>query len=91
MFVKPAAGEGDEEASTPAAIGFIADIQQANKKLYQWAGIDLGQYNVLLLQKSLKELAVKTDASNLRLWGKIRGSCKDYYIVEGVSNFGVTD
>jgi hypothetical protein len=46
---------------------------------------------VLLLQKSLKELAVKTDASNMRLWGKIRGSCKDYYIVEGVSNFGVTD
>jgi radial spoke head protein 4A len=58
----------------------------ANKKLYQWAGIDLGQYSTLLLQKSLKELAVK--ASNLRLWGKIKGTHKDYFVVEGTSAQG---
>jgi radial spoke head protein 4A len=60
----------------------------ANKKLYQWAGIDLGQYSTLLLQKSLKELAVKADASNLRLWGKIKGTLKDYFVVEGTSAQG---
>jgi hypothetical protein len=62
-----------------------------NKKIYQWAGIDLGEYNTLLLQKSLKALAQISEANNLRLWGKIRGSNKDYYIAEGSSTQGATE
>ena len=38
----------------------------------------------MLLIKSMKNLATKSNAEKLRLWGKIRGTEKDYYIVEGV-------
>ena len=37
----------------------------------------------MLLQKSLKLLIAKTGASQMRLWGKIKGTEKDYYISEG--------
>ena len=39
----------------------------------------------MLLQKSLTRLAASTGASNLRLWGKVSGTEKDYYVAEGVS------
>lgn len=42
----------------------------------------------MLLQKALKGLAASAEAQNLRLWGKIKGTQKDYYIIEGVSNQG---
>lgn len=62
-----------------------------NKKLFQWAGIDFGEYNSLCLQKSLQKLAQTADAQNMRLWGKIRGTQRDYYIAEGTSNQGIVD
>ena len=38
----------------------------------------------MLLLKSIKDLATKTPAMTFaRLWGKIHGTTKDYYIVEG--------
>ena len=37
----------------------------------------------MLLKKSIVDLVSKTGASQARLWGKIRGTKKDYYIVEG--------
>ena len=67
------------------AIGFMPDLMSLNKSVYQWAGIDLGEYNALLLQKSLKKLTAENGISNLRLWGKILGTEKDYYIAEGQS------
>lgn len=51
----------------------------------------MGQYNTLLLQKSLKDLATKADAANLRLWGKIKGTQKDYFVVEGTSSQGAAE
>lgn len=39
---------------------------------------------MLLLDKSLKTLSAKSQAEKLRLWGKVRGTEKDYYIVEAV-------
>jgi hypothetical protein len=39
----------------------------------------------------MKALAVSAEAQNLRFWGKIRGTAKDYYIVQGVSNQGAGD
>lgn len=38
--------------------------------------------------KSLKQLATQTGAANLRLWGKITGTIKDYYIAEGTYEGG---
>ena len=61
----------------------MPDLPSLNKSVYQWAGIDFGEYNALLLQKTLKKLSVELNISNLRLWGKILGTEKDYYIAEG--------
>ena len=36
----------------------------------------------------MKSLAISAEAANLRLWGKIKGTQKDYYIIEGSSNQG---
>ena len=77
---------GDEEAAEARTIPFTPDIQSDNKRLYQWAGIDIGTYNCMLLQKTLKSLAVSGEASSLRLWGKIKGTQKDYYVIEGTSS-----
>jgi radial spoke head protein 4A len=75
-----------EEGGETAAIGFIPDIISENKHLYPWAGISLGEYGCLILQKSLKELCTKTGATNMRFWGKIRGTHADYFIAEGTSD-----
>jgi len=72
-----------EEQSAP--VGFIPDLLGDNKKLYSWAGIDFGEFNCMLLQKTLKTLAANTGASNLRFFGKILGTEKDYFIAEGTA------
>mmetsp|Transcript_4831 Transcript_4831/g.4484 ORF Transcript_4831/g.4484 Transcript_4831/m.4484 type:complete len:91 (+) Transcript_4831:494-766(+) len=38
--------------------------------------------------KSLKNLAKSSGASSIRLWGKILGTEKDYYIAEGSNDAG---
>jgi hypothetical protein len=52
--------------------------------IFKNAGVYFGEYDNMLLQKSIKELATKTPAMTFgRLWGKIHGTQKDYYILEG--------
>ena len=46
----------EEGGDGGAAIGFVPDILSANKHLYPWAGISLGEYGSLILQKALKDL-----------------------------------
>ena len=54
-----------------------------NKNVWNHAGVDFGEYSTLILSKSLKKLVVDSQATYLRFWGKILGTEKDYYIVEG--------
>jgi len=54
-----------------------------NKNVLNQAGIDFGEYSVLILQKSLKGLVASSQATFIRFWGKILGTEKDYYVVEG--------
>ena len=42
----------------------------------------------MLLMRSLKNLAKQTGATNIRLWGKILGSERDYFIAEGTFDGG---
>ena len=84
-------GEDGGQASSSGPVGFIPDIVSDNKNVYQWGGINFGEYNGMLLQKSLTRLAQSTGASNLRLWGKISGTEKDYYIAEGVAEIAAAD
>jgi hypothetical protein len=37
----------------------------------------------MLLHKNLKNHVMKSGASSIRLWGKIRGTNGDYFIAEG--------
>ncbi len=74
-----AGGDGEGQGS----ITNIQDLMSLNKNVWNCAGIDFGEYCTLILQKSIKKLAITSQASFLRFWGKILGTEKDYYIVEG--------
>ena len=78
-----AAGDGDGDGGDKAASSNIQDLMSLNKNVWNQAGIDFGEYSTLILQKSLKELTAKSQATFLRFWGKILGTEKDYYVVEG--------
>lgn len=63
-------------------LGNLPDLM-GDSKLWQWANISFGEYNVMLLQASMKKLLQSSGASMLRLWGKIKGINSDYFIAEG--------
>lgn len=63
-------------------IGNMPDIIN-EAKVWEWAGISFGEYELMLLVKSIQKLSKDSGATQLRLWGKIRGTQKDYYVVEG--------
>ena len=56
----------------------------AESKVFEWAGIGFGEREAYAIQKSLKGLSTTSTASQVRFWGKIHGTQKDYYIAEGV-------
>jgi hypothetical protein len=60
----------------------------ADSRVYQWAGIGFGDSETLLLAKSLKQLSQSSSATHVRLWGKIHGLGRDYYIAEGFTEGG---
>jgi radial spoke head protein 4A len=64
-------------------MAFIPDLK-SDMKVYEWAGISFGEYDVMLLQKNLQKHAAASGASQMRLWGKINGTVKDYFIAESV-------
>lgn len=82
MFEKPKTEE-DEEPPEKAPVGNIPDLLKEGR-IFQYAGIDFGEKENFLMQKSLSKLAAKTSASKLRLWGKVYGTEKDYFIAEGI-------
>ena len=55
--------------------------------MLEWAGVDFGEENIYLLQKSLKRLATMSGATCLRFFGKIYGSQHDYWVAQGELNF----
>ena len=63
----------------------------SDSRVYQWAGIGFGDNETLLLAKSLKQLSASSAATNVRLWGKIQGTMRDYYIAEGFTEAGQTE
>jgi len=42
--------------------------------MLEWAGVNFGEDNTYLLQKSLKRLAVLSGAKSLKFFGKIYGT-----------------
>lgn len=74
--------EGKEIEEPLAPIGNMPDLVK-EAQVWESAGVSFGEYELMLLIKSMKKLATTSQASQLRIWGKIRGTKKDYYIVEG--------
>lgn len=52
--------------------------------MLEWAGVNFGEDITYLIQKSVKRLAVLSGATSIKLFGKIFGTCKDYWIAQGV-------
>jgi radial spoke head protein 4/6 len=48
--------------------------------MLEWAGINFGEDTTFVIQKSLKRLASLSGADSLRLFGKIFGTKKDYWV-----------
>jgi radial spoke head protein 4/6 len=65
-----------------APTGYVPDLLN-DVKVFQYAGVGFGDNETIMLMKSLKNLSLSTGAANVRLWGKIHGTEKDYYIAEG--------
>ena len=55
--------------------------------MLEWAGVNFGEDINVYLQKSLKRLATMSGASNIKFFGKIFGTQKDYWIAQGKLNF----
>lgn len=55
--------------------------------MLEWAGISFGEDFVYILQKSMKRLAVLSGATSLNFFGKIYGTEKDYWVVQGILPF----
>jgi len=71
----------------PEALAYIPDLQQEANWL-KWAGLGFNEEETFKLQMSLKvgtrqKLMQTSGAKELRLWGKVSGSQRDYYVAEG--------
>lgn len=71
---------GGEEGPAGAAVQDFTE--EAN--YLEWAGVSFGRTEAFRIHLSLKHLAAKFPATQLRFWGKILGKEADYYIAEGV-------
>ena len=60
---------------------------QEEADMLEWAGINFGEDIIYLLQKSLKRLGIMSGASSLSFFGKIYGTQKDYWVVQGTLDF----
>lgn len=63
----------------------------ADSKVWEWAGVSFGEFDTMLLQKSMKNLLAKSKASEMRFWGKVKGTEYDYYVAEGKVEYGGDD
>ena len=75
-------GDPEDGGAAGPTLGLVQDLTSLNRHVFNAAGIELGEYGSLILQKALKKLAATSEAKSLRFWGKINGTVRDYYIVE---------
>jgi len=63
---------------------FIIPNIVEEQRMFEWAGVVFGEEEVMRLSKAIKRLALLSGASQLRFWGKVYGTQKDYWVAEGV-------
>ena len=75
--------EGEEGEPTPITqVNFVEDYYSLFKKI-SWCGISLNEKESYLLVNSMRNLSAKLQMGMLTFFGKIYGTEKDYYIVQG--------
>lgn len=78
----------DEEPQDPPQAGYVPNLPE-EAVIFEWAGLAIDETYKLF--KSLTLLSVTKQASRVRLWGKVLGRERDYYIAEGVAASTVED
>ncbi len=53
----------------------------SKSKILEWAGIKFNQIEWIKLRESMKKLT-NDKIKDIKFWGKIYGTCKDYYIIQ---------
>lgn len=79
---KPEGEEEGGEPAEPAPVGNVPDLL-AERKIFQWAGVGFSEEETYRIQKSLKAFVTKSGATQVRFWGKVYGTERDYYVAEG--------
>lgn len=78
--------EGEEDNLAPVgAIGYVPNFME-EAKWFEWSGVGFGEEESYRIFRALTVLSnAKKDKNlkNVRLWGKIYCTDKDYYIAEG--------
>lgn len=89
---KPVEGEEEEQPpeEEPAPVGFVSSILD-DQRVFALAGISFGEQDALRIQLSLKKLSATTSAQQVRFFGRIRGTVKDYFIAEATVEGGEDD
>jgi len=73
------------EEGNPVNVGCAVPDFVEEAEMLQWAGFGFGEMESYKVKCSLRNLAFKSQDqgfSKIKLWGKILGSSKDYYIAE---------
>ena len=75
--------EGEGEEPTPITqVNFVDDYYALFDKI-SWSGISLSEKETFLLTNSIRNLSAKLQTGLFTFFGKIYGTQKDYYIVQG--------
>ncbi|KAL4480348.1 hypothetical protein ABPG74_020864 [Tetrahymena malaccensis] len=82
--------EGEEDNLAPVgAIGYVPNFME-EAKWFEWAGVGFGEeesYRIFRALTVLSNAKKEKGLKNVRLWGKIHCTNKDYYIAEGQADF----
>eukprot|EP00825_Cyclidium_porcatum_P039634 TRINITY_DN4852_c0_g1_i1.p1 TRINITY_DN4852_c0_g1~~TRINITY_DN4852_c0_g1_i1.p1 ORF type:complete len:497 (+),score=131.93 TRINITY_DN4852_c0_g1_i1:147-1637(+) len=81
--------EGEEQQEV-GPIGYVPNFMEESR-WFEWAGVGFSQEEVYRIFKSLTLMSQKKAAKQVRLWGKILGSAKDYYVAEGIVEGGAEE
>ena len=63
----------------------VHKFSNQNEKL-KWVGVGLPLEEVYLVDQHLTMIAEQQKAEEVRFWGKILGTCQDYYVIQGRVN-----
>eukprot|EP00437_Effrenium_voratum_P019330 CAMPEP_0181441112 /NCGR_PEP_ID=MMETSP1110-20121109/23333_1 /TAXON_ID=174948 /ORGANISM="Symbiodinium sp., Strain CCMP421" /LENGTH=517 /DNA_ID=CAMNT_0023564973 /DNA_START=47 /DNA_END=1597 /DNA_ORIENTATION=+ len=72
-----------DPTAAPPVLALVQNYLE-DAAMFEWAGVGFGKQESYHLSMSLRKLAAETRGlESLRMWGKVLGTCGDYYVAEG--------